>query len=99
MFDPDTATGECLIRGFLLRRQFLATWFLGRHERLDLGEREGQEAEILQELAPSGQRIGRGIGHPFIMDTTFRRLAQKEDGEGGIDQQEIFTVWHFFLPL
>ena len=34
--------------------QFLAPGFLGRHEDLHLGEREGQEAEILQQPAPGG---------------------------------------------
>jgi hypothetical protein len=33
----------------LLPCQVLASWLLGRHEDLDLREREGQEAQILQQ--------------------------------------------------
>jgi len=43
-----------VIRHVLLPRQLLAAWFLGRHEDLDLGQRERQEARILQEPAPGG---------------------------------------------
>ncbi len=46
--------GEGLIRRLLLPRQLLAARFLGRHEDLDLGERERQEAQILQQPAPRG---------------------------------------------
>jgi hypothetical protein len=35
------------MHGFLLRRQCLATRFLGRHEHLDLGECKRQEAQVL----------------------------------------------------
>ena len=38
----------------LLQRQLLAAGFLGRHEDLHLGERERQEAQILQQPTPSG---------------------------------------------
>src|SRR6266516_6509175 len=41
MLDPQPALGEGLIRRLLLQRQLLAAWFLGRHEDLDLREREG----------------------------------------------------------
>jgi hypothetical protein len=35
-----------------VQRELLAPGFLGRHEDLHLGQREGQEAEILQQPAP-----------------------------------------------
>jgi hypothetical protein len=38
---------EGLIRPLLLHRELLATGLLRRHEDLDLGQREGQEAQIL----------------------------------------------------
>jgi hypothetical protein len=59
MFDPEPAVGECLIGHVLLQRQFLAAWFLGRHEDLNLRERERQEAQSLQQPAPSRE------GTPF----------------------------------
>ena len=38
---------ERRVRALLLQRQLLATGLLGGHEDLDLGEREGQKAQIL----------------------------------------------------
>jgi hypothetical protein len=53
MLDPQPAVGERLIGYLLLPRQILAAWFFGRHEDLYLGQRERQEAQILQQPAPS----------------------------------------------
>jgi hypothetical protein len=52
MLDPQSARVERLVGSLLRRWQVRARWFLGRHEDLHLGEREGQEAEILQQPAP-----------------------------------------------
>jgi hypothetical protein len=38
--DPQPALGERLMRSFLFQRQFLAAWFLGRHEDRHLGKCE-----------------------------------------------------------
>ena len=48
MLDPQLTLVECLVRPLLLPRELLAAWFLGRHEDLHLGQRERQEAQILQ---------------------------------------------------
>jgi hypothetical protein len=76
--------GQGLVSEFLLRRQFLATWFLGRHEDLDLGQRKRQEARILQQSAPRGQGIQRRVGNRLIMDATSIGVTKKEDDEQGI---------------
>ena len=47
MLDPQPTLVQRLVRSVLLSRQLLATGFLGRHEDLDLEQREGQEAQIL----------------------------------------------------
>ena len=91
MLDAQPTVGERLIRRLLLQRQLLAAWLLGRHEDLHLGERKREEAQILQEPASSGQGIGCGIGNRLIMDAAAVGVAQKEDREGGIDQQDIFS--------
>jgi hypothetical protein len=52
MLDPQSARVERLVGSLLRRWQVRARWFLGRHEDLHLGKREGQEAEILQQPAP-----------------------------------------------
>ena len=77
-------------------RAFLVAWFLGRHEALHLGEREGQKAQVLQELAPRGPGRG-GIGNRLIMDAAAVSVAPEEDDEQGIDQQDIFYRMVFFL--
>ena len=97
MLDPEPARGECLVGPLLLPCQFLASWLLGRHEALNVGQREGQEAQILQQPTPSGQGIRRGLSNPLIMDTASKSLTEKEDREQGIDQQDIFDRMVFFL--
>ena len=54
MLDPQPAVVQRLVGPLLLQRQLLAAGFLGRHEDLHLGERERQEAQILQQPTPSG---------------------------------------------
>ena len=84
--------------GPLLRQwQRLVAWCLRRHEDLDLGQREGQEAQILQQPAPRGQGIRRRISNGLIMDAAAVGVAQEEDDEQGIDQQDIFDRVVFFL--
>jgi hypothetical protein len=48
MFDPQPTLVQRLIGSLLFPCQLLAAGFLGRHEDLDLGQRERQEAQILQ---------------------------------------------------
>jgi hypothetical protein len=52
MLNAQSARVQGLIGSLLLPRQLLVVGFLGRHEDLDLGEREREEAQILQQLAP-----------------------------------------------
>jgi hypothetical protein len=47
MLNPQSAMVQGLVGKLLLQRQLLAPWFLGPHENLDLGQREGQEARSL----------------------------------------------------
>ncbi len=53
MLDAEPTLVQGLVGEVLLQRQLPAAWLLGRHEDLHLGQREGQEAEILQQPAPS----------------------------------------------
>src|SRR3954453_11942930 len=52
MLDPQAAGVERLVRSLLRRRQVRARGFLCGHEDRHLGQREAQEAEILQQPAP-----------------------------------------------
>src|SRR5712692_6809197 len=98
MLDASPAMVQGLVGEFLLQRQFLAAWFLGRHEDRDLGQRECQEAQILQEPAPGGQGIRHRVSDGLIMDATTISVAEEEDGEQGIHSQDIFDGVVFFLP-
>src|SRR5262249_51791160 len=70
---------------------------LRRHEDLHLRKREGQEAQILQQPTPGRERVGGGLSDAQIMHTAAIGRTQKQDGEGGIDQQDIFHRVVFFL--
>jgi hypothetical protein len=70
---------------------------LGRHEDCYLGQREREEAQILQQPTLDWQGIRGGPGNTFIMDAAAVGVAQKEDREEGVDQQDIFDRVVFFL--
>jgi hypothetical protein len=53
MLDPQPTLVERLVRSMLLPRELRAAWLLGRHEDFHMGQRERQEAQILQQPAPS----------------------------------------------
>jgi hypothetical protein len=80
-----------LIGHLLCQGACLAAGWLGRHADRDVGQRERQEAEVLSQPTPGGQGIRRRVGHGFVMDATARGVAEQEDREQGIDQQDIFT--------
>src|SRR2546425_3645163 len=90
MLDPQPPLVERLVGQVLLQGQLRTAWFLRRHEDLHLGERERQEAQILQQPTPSREGVGGSLSDAQIMDTATVGVAQKEDEEQGIDQQDIF---------
>jgi hypothetical protein len=63
---------------------------LRRHEDLHLGQREGQEAQILPQPAPGREGIGSDLGQPLVMEAASSRLTEQEDEEPSIDQEDIF---------
>ena len=97
MLNPQPAVVQSLVGEVLLHRELLATGFLRRHEDRHLRQRQRQEAEILQQPTPRRQGIGGGLGNPEVMDTAAVGVAQKEDREGGIDEQDVFDGVVFFL--
>src|SRR5712691_9675995 len=90
MLDPEPPLVERLVGQFLLQGQLPTAWLLRRHEDLRLGEGERQEAQILQQPTPSREGVGGCLSDAQIMDTATVGVAQKEDEEQGIDQQDIF---------
>jgi hypothetical protein len=94
--DPQPTLVQRLVRLLLLQGQLLTTWLLHWHKDLHLGERERQEAEILQQLTSGWEWGGGGLSDAQIMDTAAVGVAQKEDDEQGIDEQDIFHGVIFF---
>src|SRR5206468_2141938 len=97
MLNPQSAVVERLVGQLLLQGQLRTAWLLRRHEDLHLRERERQEAQILQQPTPSREWVGGGLSDAQIMDTAAVGVAQKEDGEENIDEQDIFDGVVLFL--
>ena len=79
VLDADAAACNAPIGGFLRPRERPAPRLLGGHDDLDVVEREGQEAEILEQPAARGQRIWRGLGNPLVVSAARIGVAQEED--------------------
>ena len=97
VLDTHATARDPPIGGFLRPREGPAPGLLGGHDDLDVVEREGQEAEILEQPAARGQGIRRGIGHPFVMGAARVGVAQEEERQRRIDQQHIVHRMAFFL--
>jgi hypothetical protein len=90
VLDAYAATGDAPMRRFLRARQGPAPWLPSWHDDLDPVKRERQKAQVLEQAATRGQGVGRGLGNPLIMGAASIGLTEKEDREGGIDQQHVF---------
>src|SRR5215510_6442579 len=95
MLDPQPPLVERLVGQVLLQGQLRTAGLLRRHEDLHLREREGQEAQILQQPTPGRERVGGGLRDAQIMGTTAVRVAQEEDDEERIDEEDIFHCMIF----
>jgi len=85
MLDPQPTVVQGLVGQLLFQGEFLPSWFLRRHEDLHLGEREREEAQILQQPTPRGQGIRGRVDNALVMDTAAIGVTQKEDHEQSID--------------
>src|SRR5438105_3449192 len=68
-----------------------------QHEDRHARERERQKAQILQQPTPSREWVGGGLRDAQLMDPAAVGVAQKEDDEERIDEQNIFDCVVFFL--
>ena len=97
MLDPQPPLVERLVGPLMLQGQLRTAWLLRRHQDLHLREREGQEAQILQQPTPGREWVGGGLRDAQNMGTAAVGVAQKEDDEQGIDEQDIFDGVVLFL--
>jgi hypothetical protein len=97
VLDAHTSAGDATIRGFLRPCKGSAPGLPRRHDDLDVVQCERQEAEILEQPAPCGQRVRGHIGNPLIVGAAGRGLTQKENREGRVDQPHVFHRMVCFL--
>jgi hypothetical protein len=87
--DAHAATRDASIGGSLAAREGAAAGLAGRQDELDLVEREGQEAQILEPPTARGEGRGGGLSHPLVMGTPRVSLAQEEEGQRRLDPQHV----------
>ena len=95
--NADTATCHAASGGFWAAGKGSAAGLAGRPEDLHLVERERQEASILEPPTARGEGRGRGIRNPLVVCTPRRGRTQEEDGEYGLEQQDMFDGVARFL--
>jgi hypothetical protein len=79
MFDAHTPPRDFPIPRFLGPRQHVPAGLLRGLDDLHPIQRERLKAHVLQQLAPSRQRIRRGVGDTLVLDTARMCLTQEED--------------------
>src|SRR5215468_10971052 len=67
MLDTEPPLVERLVGQVLLQGQLPTAGLLRRHEDLHVGQRERQEAQILQQPTPGRERVGSGLCNTQIM--------------------------------
>jgi hypothetical protein len=97
--DPSPASVQGLGGQFLLQGACLATGLLHRHADRHLGKRAHEQAQLLPQPTPHRQGRRGCRSHPLVMEAASTRVTEHEDREGHMDQQDILTVWSFFLPF
>src|SRR5215475_969267 len=97
MLDPQPPLVERVVGQVLLQGQLPTAGLRRRHEDLHLREREGQEAQILQQPTASRERVGSGLRDAQIMHTATVGVTEKEDREEGIHEQDVFDGVVLFL--
>ena len=90
MLNADAPPSQLPVPRFLGPGQLVPTRLLRGLEDVHAVQRDCLKARILPQLTARRQRLGCGIGEALVMDTTRMRLAQEEDVQGCIDQEQVF---------
>jgi REP element-mobilizing transposase RayT len=80
VLDPEPPLVERLVGQVLLQGQLRTAGLLRRHEDFHLGERERQEAQILQQPTSSREGVGGGLRDAQIMGAAAVGIAQRPAG-------------------
>ena len=90
VLETHTTARDAPIGGFLRPWERPAPRLLRGHEELDVVEREGQAAEIVEPLAARGPGIRRGLGKAFVVRAARRGGAPEAERQCRIDQPHMF---------
>ena len=97
MFDAHPSPSDLPIVLFLFWRQLSPARLLRRLDDVYSLQCERLKAQVLQQMTPCRQRIGRRVGHALVVDASRLGLTQKEDAQRRVDQQEVFEHVPLFL--
>ena len=89
VLEADAAACDPPLGRVLRPREGPAPGLFRGHDDFDLGERERQAAEILEQPAARGPGLGRRLCHPLVVRAAPVRVAQEEDRQHRMDQQHI----------
>src|SRR5262245_21221082 len=78
-FDTHPAPRDLAVVRLLLWRQCFPTWLLRGLEDSHPLHCEPLKAQVLQQLTPRRQRIGRDISYALVVDAARRGLTQEHD--------------------
>lgn len=97
VLNPYPTACHGLVVGFLFCGEILATWLPCWHMYLDIGQRQGQKAQVLQERTCGWERIGCGISQALVVTFAWCRWTQEQNHQHGIDQEQVFHGMPLFL--
>ena len=97
MLDAHATARDASIRGLLRASEFASPGLARWHDDLDMVERKGQEAKILEQPATRRQWVRGRIRNPLVVGAAGIGVTEKEDRERRVDQQHIFHRVAFFL--
>ena len=97
MLDAHATACDASIRGLLRASEFASPGLASWHDDLDMVERKGQEAQILEQAATRRQWVRGRIRNPLVVGAAGIGVTEKEDRERRVDQQHIFHRVAFFL--
>ncbi len=90
LFDAHAPPRHLPMARFPGSRQRSSTWLLPRLHALHAVQRARLTAQVLHQLTPGRQGIGRGVGGALVLPTARMRVTPEQDTQGGIDQQDMF---------
>jgi hypothetical protein len=97
VLDAHATARNAPVRSFLRGCEFPAPRLLGRHDHLDVRQRKRQDPKILEQAAARGQGVKRSIRHSLIVDAAGRGLTAQENGQHGVNEQDVFSRVARFL--